>query len=469
MASSLSAPTGSDYGRARQRHVRALVERLPEEIEKMTWPLERLHALRDERLRNLVQIARERSPWHARRLRHVDPERLHGDDLGAIPPMTKADLMENWDEIVTDRRLTLDRANEHLARVEAHGPAYLLDDYHVITSGGASGTRGVFVWDFDGWLDVGLVIQRSFRWLDRRAGRTDEPRRAWVAAASAIHMTGAVSRAFEGAGAAGANRSFPVTLPLAEIVDGLNDFRPTHVSAYPSILHRLALEARAGRLHIAPRELACSSEPLTPEARRTIEAAFGAPLINSYACSEAGIMARSFPGVPGMHLTEDAAIYEPVDRNGQPVALGTTSPKLLITNVINRVLPLIRYELTDEVTFLDEPNPGPWTGRRIADVRGRLDDSFTYADGAEVHPHVFEAVLGQLPEIVEYQVKQTLRGANVEVRATGKVDLAIMSRDLKTSLIRLGVAAPEITVAAVEHIDRLHGTGKLRRFIPLPH
>ncbi len=58
-----------DYEIDRQRHVRAFQERLPGEVEKMTWPLERMHALRDERLRALIRTAKERSPWHARRRR----------------------------------------------------------------------------------------------------------------------------------------------------------------------------------------------------------------------------------------------------------------------------------------------------------------------------------------------------------------------------------------------------------------
>lgn len=80
---------------------------------------------------------------------------------------------------------------------------------------------------------------------------------------------------------------------------GLNAFAPSHINAYPSMLHRLALEAGAGRLRIAPLELSCGAEPLLPEARRAIEAAFAVPIINTYACSEVGVMARLLPGGGG--------------------------------------------------------------------------------------------------------------------------------------------------------------------------
>src|SRR5438874_2370190 len=156
---------GGDFAAARQRHVEALAARISDEVDKCAWPLERLHALRDERLRSLLRVARERSPWHAQRLRHVDPGMISGDDLSAIPPMTKSDLMANWDQIVTDRRLTLEVAEAHLNRLASSGPSYLFRDYMVVASGGSTGVRGVFAYDFEGWLQAPLSRDRHRRWL----------------------------------------------------------------------------------------------------------------------------------------------------------------------------------------------------------------------------------------------------------------------------------------------------------------
>ena len=78
--------------------------------------------------------------------------------------------MEHWDEIVTDRRLTLELAEAHLERVVSQGPAYLLGDYQVVTSGGSSGRRGVFVWDFEGWLGFALARERPTFWLRQNTG-----------------------------------------------------------------------------------------------------------------------------------------------------------------------------------------------------------------------------------------------------------------------------------------------------------
>src|ERR1700759_2645162 len=121
--------TESGFDADRQRHLGAFAERLPIEAERLTWPLERLHRTRYERLRALLRTAKARSPWHAERLAGIDLDAVTGSDLAAIPTMTKTDVMEHWDEIVTDRRLTLELAEAHLERVAADGPAYLLGEY----------------------------------------------------------------------------------------------------------------------------------------------------------------------------------------------------------------------------------------------------------------------------------------------------------------------------------------------------
>jgi len=84
-------------------------------------------------------------------------------------------------------------------------------------------------------------------------------------------------------------------------------------------------------------------------------------------------MACSCPGGTGLHLTGDAAVYEPVDAHGRAVRPGKPAAKLLVTSVINRTLPLLRYELAIRSPSAQR-NPDSWTGRRIADLPGRLEE-----------------------------------------------------------------------------------------------
>src|SRR4051795_2612505 len=460
--------TASEFESQRQRHLRAFADRLPVEAERLTWPLKRLHQLRDERLRGLLRRGKARSPWHAERLAGVDPETITGADLAAVPTMTKTDVMEHWDEIVTDGRLTLELAEAHLERVASEGPAYLLGKYQVVTTGGSSGRRGVFVWDFEGWLGFGLSRERPTFWLRRNAGGDRQVRRAFVAAAHSTHPTAILPRTFAGSPQLGVGRSFPATLPLAQIVEGLNRFQPTDLFAYPSMMHRLAGEIRRGRLSISPWELNCGAEPLLRDARAEIEAAFGRPVMNLYAAAEVGVIALSYPGAVVLHLNEDIAVYEPVDADSRPVAAGTTAAKLLVTNVINHSIPLIRYELADELTVLADPNPGPWTGRRIADVEGRVEGTFVYDGDVEIHLHLFRSALGRRRQMLEYQVRQTPLGADIAVRTSAQLDTDALSRELVNELTKLGISPPQVTVTQLEDNKPTASTGKLRRFIALP-
>jgi phenylacetate-coenzyme A ligase PaaK-like adenylate-forming protein len=460
------APATGDYGIDRLRHVRALEARLPAEMDKLSWPLERLHALRDERLRGLLQVAKARSPWHARRLREVDPESFSSRDLARIPPMTRDDLRNNWDEIVTDRRLTLDVANRHLERVVTSGPAYLLDEYHLVASSGSTGQRAVFAFDFSSWLEAKLCMSRYQTAISRLVGSVGPQRLAVVAAPNAVHESRAIFQTF-GIDAV-SYRPIPSTLPLAEIVDGLNVYQPDAIQTYPSILRSLSSEALGGRLRIDPRCIMCGGEPLTRGIRRAASV-FKAPIVDVYASTEGFWMAVSHPyGGSPLHLVEDIAVYEPVDADCQPVAPGIEGDRLLLTNVVNRLLPLIRYEMTDRVQILDEVNPGPWAGRRIAPVHGRIEQVFTYPGGVTVNPEVFDAALDAVPGVLESQVVQTRGGATVRVRAGDDANLAPMQAELESSLRKFGVAHAAVRVERVDGFARAGATGKLNRFVRLP-
>ena len=206
----------NDYETIRQRHVAFAMALAPRLIERLDWPEDRLAAHRVQQLRELVGEVIERSPWHRERLAGVDPGRLDETRLRELPPMTKTDLMNNFDGILTDGRLSLRLVENHLQTV-ATG-SYLMDGYTPITSGGSTGERGVFVYDWEGWATAFLSI---FRYL-LRAKRSDPELAcrpvvsAWVAAADFTHGTAALSRTFSSPDYV--NVRLPVTLATEEIV-----------------------------------------------------------------------------------------------------------------------------------------------------------------------------------------------------------------------------------------------------------
>jgi phenylacetate-CoA ligase len=453
----------TDYEELRQRHLADLAALMPEHVQRLRWPAERLAAERRDRLRDLLRVAVASSPWHRERLAGLDPDGIEEADLAGLPPMTKDDLMANWDQVVTDRRLTLDLVERHLAGLEAD--AYLFDDVHAVASGGSTGRTGIFVFGWREWACAYAGFLRPTVW-DRAV--TNELagvplRLAMVGAQHATHMTSALPQTF--ASPAVEVVRFPVTQPLDRIVAGLNAYQPTALMGYPSMLVLLAAEARAGRLRILPRRITSTSEPLRPEARRALAEAFCAPVANMYGTSEAGPVGVGCFRGPGIHLCDDLVIVEPVDHAGRPVPAGVRSDKVYLTALANPTLPLIRFELTDQVTVLERPCPCGSAHRLIADVQGRLDDVFTYPGGQAVHPNVFGGLLRRDPGIVEYQVRQTPAGAEVLV-VGAPADPAALARGLEAELARLGVPDPAVEVRLVDRLDR-QAAGKVRLFLPL--
>jgi phenylacetate-coenzyme A ligase PaaK-like adenylate-forming protein len=323
----------------------------------------------------------------------------------------------------------------------------------------------VYVYDWDGWATFWLS---AFRYL-LRAKQSDPVLASrpvvvgWVTAAHFTHATAALSRTFASPDIV--NVRFPVTLATERIVDGLNVAQPDFLIAYPSALHVLSFEARAGRLRISPRQILSLAEPLLPEIRGAAQEAWGLRVGNLWGTSEGGGTA-----VPcehsRSHLCEDLVIVEPVDEDGRPVAPGERSAKVYLTNLFNRTLPLIRYEITDELVIVPEPCPCGSAHRCVADIQGRLDDVFVY-DGRRIHPHLFRSALSGHSGVAEYQVRQSPQGARIAVRCAERVDLERLGSEIAQALGDCGLPRPVVEVTAVDRLARDGGPAKLKRFVPL--
>jgi phenylacetate-coenzyme A ligase PaaK-like adenylate-forming protein len=443
--------------------VPSYLQRVVELTSHLDWPAERLAEERQAALRSLVAHAKRRSSFYARRLAHLDPASLTEADLRSVPPLGKAELMRCWDEIVTVPGLSLERCEAHLREVGEDDRR--LQGHRIFATGGSTGLRAVVAYSDDEWLLFGTGIRRWVLHSATRAGVefVERPVVAQIQAAAPTHMSGMVGADREHV----ATHPFPVTLPLAEIVKGLNDLQPEALVGYASALRMLAEEALSGRLCIEPRGLVSGGEPFSEEDEWIVRQAWDAPLFDAYGSTETGILAVSDGLTPGLYLNEDLAIVEPVDGEGLPVAPGQRSAKLYVTPLHHRTLPLFRYELTDEVNLLRDPCPQGSSFRRIARVEGRVDDGFRYAGGVRVHPIVFRSPLTRHSGITAYQVRQRERGAAISLVANGAVDCDALAREIEAGLAGVGLVDPQVTIERVSSIERTRHSAKLRRFVPL--
>lgn len=298
------------------------------------------------------------------------------------PVVTRGQLMERFDDWVTDPRLRLDELRAFTSDPERIAEPWL-GRFVVWESSGTAGEPGIFVQD-----GQAMAVYDALEALRRSAPR---PLAHWM---DPLHL--AERHAFVGATGghfasqvslqrlralnpwiAATTRSFSIQRPVPELVQDLNDFAPTVLITYPTAASLLADEARAGRLRIAPREIWTGGETLGPAVRAHIEDSLGGVLRNSYGASE--FLAMGWECAHGrMHLNADWVILEPVDEHHRPVPPGVSPHAVLLTNLANTLQPLIRYELCDHVTVLAERCPCG-SPLPVIEVSGRQDDVLVMA------------------------------------------------------------------------------------------
>lgn len=218
-----------------------------------------------------------------------------------------------------------------------------------------------------------------------------------------------------------------------------------------------------GRLNISPKRATTNSEPLDSESRKNIKLAWGVEPNNTWGSVEMGIAGIEDDRHQGLILSEDMIIFEPVDANLKPVQNPQDAVKLIITNLFNKTLPLIRY-VVDDVLALEHVS---FTNYQVTQtIGGRTDDWFVYPNNIEIHPMTFWHILGQEANIAEYQVEQIHRGVIVRMTTYKQQNDARLKQTLQRELTKAGLRQPEIIFEHVSKLPRHEETGKLRRFIP---
>jgi phenylacetate-CoA ligase len=405
------------------------------------WTREEVLAYQARRLAELRAYAIARSPFY--RNLHRGLERA---PLADLPVVTKATLMERFDDLVTDREV-------HLAEVEAFSARASATDrfrdrYRVAATGGTTGRRGVLLADPHEWTQVLASYGRAYEWAGVAAGVTSRIRMAVVSSTNPTHQSSIV-------GATVASRFIPTlrldaSQPIEDVVAALNAFRPDSLVGYASILRVLAEQQAEGRLRLTPRAVMSASEVLTEDTRGRIRAAFGVSATNVYAATEtAGIASECRLG--HLHRYEDLVITEIVDEDNQPVPDGEYGAKTLVTVLFSRTQPLIRYELSDRIAASPRI-PADLPFRLLAGIQGREEEVLHLA-GVAVHPNVFHAALERLP-VAGWQVIDEGHGLRVLLAGAGNVDATLAADSVRRALSTVGVRATPVAVDLVDSIPR---------------
>jgi phenylacetate-CoA ligase len=453
--------TRAAYDCLRAAHLHAVAAALEDHVARLDWPREQIERYQDQRLRALLAYACERSPFHARRLRCLDVGSASVADLALLPVMTKADAQQEWDAITCAP--DLNRAGAERVLAEQQWFSYTAGDAQVFSSGGSSGVRGVYVWDWQFFVSVACLAWRMQAREERRGSSAgSHPRLAVLTAGVPPHAS---TPLFDVPTTAGMETVvIPAGVPFDEVLAAVAAARPTHLVGYATVIGRLARAALAGDLAIRPVRVSTNSEPLLDEDRQAIRQAWNPAIHNLWGSTEIGVQAVGCGHGQGLHVCEDEVVLERIDENGAPVAHDAPAARTLATGLANRAFPFIRYDLGDQVEWLSGKCACGSAFRRVADIGGRRDDDFRYGTRT-VPASAFRHVLGTDPRVSEYQVKQTVAGA--EILAVGAPDVDALTSSVIAALRRHGLSDPTVRIQVVERLPRHDTSGKLRRFIAL--
>jgi phenylacetate-CoA ligase len=357
------------------------------------YPAEQVRDLQLARLRALLQHAYARCTFYRDRF---DAAGLHPDDIESlddlrlVPPLEKQEIQEQGGRMVA-----------------ADWPQ---DDLLPNQTGGSTGAPIRFFLSRDRKCSRAAATWRHNRWAgwepgDRSAviwgAPLDRPADSWRARLRASLLREPL---WLDAAALTEQR-------MAEFHAELHRWRPKVIQAYARSAVLFARYLREERLNAyRPHSLVTSAEMLETDDRRILEETFGCPVFDRYGCREVSVIASECPAHSGLHINAECLHLEieTADGPAEPGEVGA----ILVTDLLNFAMPLIRYRIGDLGALAKGDCPCGRGLPRLAALSGRSTDFLVGADGRLVSG-VFLAtyVVAHRPSLGQVQIRQHRAGA----------------------------------------------------------
>ena len=403
-------------------------------LESAYWEPERIRAYQLDRLRSLVDHASRNVPYYRSLFRKhgISAEGIHApSDFSKVPVLGKRDIQL------------------HVTEMTADGT-----DMKSVVLNSTGGSTG---------MPVNFYQDRNFaRWS--RAARL----RAWryVAGGTEVDLEAVLWGDIRDVGKGlsfmkvlrGVVAGRSLALNTFDLDDSMlrtylryyNLLRPRTVRGYATSLYYVALYAERNRIALRrPKAVVSSAEVLHPRMRRTIERAFGCRVFDSYGCREVSQIATECEVHDGLHIVFE---NQYVELDGQDI---------LVTNLNNYVMPLIRYRVGDLAESIDHSSCA--CGRhspRLVGLIGRDNDDVELPSGKVINEAFFEHVFFGIETIIQYQVVFHRKSGRMVVKLHLRDDLVDAGEVLRRAMLeKFGFG--DVDVEYGDTFDRTP-TGKLR-------
>lgn len=243
----------------------------------------------------------------------------------------------------------------------------------------------------------------------------------------------------------------------------LQRIKPAVLQGYVGAVHELATVLRTERLSIPGlKSVWVTSAPLPASQRAFMQEAFSAPVYDQYGAGEVYWIASECECREGLHVFHGHRHVEMLDGTGRPAAPGEDG-EIHLTDLDNRVFPIIRYGNGDRGRWLGKPCSCGRSLPLMAPVKGRVSDMIIMPDGLKIAGDYLTTLFDSTPEAVKsFQIHQDRKG-DITLRCVpgdhseAREQIDAVCRSLASK------AGAEIRLDLVSHIE--HDRGKTRFII----
>jgi phenylacetate-CoA ligase len=168
---------------------------------------------------------------------------------------------------------------------------------------------------------------------------------------------------------------------IDRFLDEMHRWQPVLLFGHAHSLFLVA-EVAAGRggARFRPRGILSTAMVLHDWERRRIEDVFGCPVTNRYGCEEVSLIACQCERHEGLHVNADGVYVEIIRPDGTPAEAGEAG-SVVVTDLANRAMPMIRYQVGDMASWSSHPCSCGRGLPALSRIEGRSADYVVTPDG----------------------------------------------------------------------------------------
>ena len=194
---------------------------------------------------------------------------------------------------------------------------------------------------------------------------------------------------------------------MTNYIQQIDKFRPISIWAYVESLELLARFAEDRNITItSPKLLISTAGTLYPKTRELIERVFKAPLYNQYGSREVGGIACQCQNQDQFHLFPWSHYVEIVDEKGNVTPPGEEG-EVVITNLVNYAMPLIRYKIGDRAIQPAAPCACGRSSHTLFLITELVSEHLIALDGTYIYGGFFRLLYYNRPWVKRFQIVQT--------------------------------------------------------------